>query len=285
MKHLYATNLLSFALAISFALSGCASQRINPLLSQSADVELTKKVFDQKNRRAIELWNLRYQKESLQSFIQAEEEIARSNFRNSEHPVLLAKAYYLMAEYHVDSVTEKAKYWETGANWAEKAIEQKVLPNQTLARLTPKDAEALFWFASNLGRWASTQGLTQVLKYKDRVKKMIDRVAELQPTLSYGAVYRYYGVYYALLPGYTENDLKKSKAYFETALKKYPEYFSNHVLYAQYYASKMEDSTLYKKHLNFVVRGNPKLLSLKDVYPEQLLEQARAKKLLEGSAK
>lgn len=294
MKHPNATTLFSLLSVFTVAslLSGCASQRKNPHLSQSPDIEISKKDFNKMTADAEQLWQKRNQKDSLLNFIRIEEELSRSNQQTREHLIELARAHYLLAEYHGDSDREKSKHWEEGANWAEKAltenpkfkqkiINEKLPPEQALSTLTTKDAEALYWFAVNLGRWASKQGLADILKYKDRVKKMIDRVQALSPNYFYGGIYRYYGVYYALIPGYTEEDLKNSRKNFETALKKYPEYFSNHVLYAQYYAAKVEDDVLFKKHLNFVVKGNPKNLLIKDAYPEQLMEQARAKRLLE----
>jgi hypothetical protein len=291
MKHSNATTLL-----LLLSLTACASQRVNPLLSQAADSALSKKDFLKKSHEADELWGNRNQQDSLLRFIELEEELSRSEFQTREHIVQLAHAHFILAEYMLDINRDKDAHWNQGANWAEKAltfnpafkkkvVDEKVPTEQALSTLTAKDVEALYWYAGNLGRWASMQGLTQVLKYKERVKKMIDRVAELNSGFFYGAVYRYYGVYYALLPGYTDEDLKNSKRNFETALKKYPEYFSNHVLYAQAYASKIEDESLYKKHLNFVVKGNPKNFSYKEAYPEQLMEQARAKRLLERSQK
>ena len=109
---------------------------------------------------------------------------------------------------------------------------------------------------------------------------MIDRVAVLNPNYFFGAVYRYYGVYYALLPEFNEEDLKNSRKNFEKALKKSPDYFSNHFLYAEYYAKKIDDQVLFKKHLHAVLQGNPH--HLEGVYPEQILEQRRARKILEG---
>jgi hypothetical protein len=293
MNHPKATTLLRIftSVIILSLLNACATQRMNPHLSQTPDVTMGEKEFQKKTKRATLLWNKRYEQTSLVEFIALEEELSRTSRQNREQLVELSRAHFILAEYFLQEHGEQEKHWNDGASWAERALAEnqafrkkvvigKIPADQVLSTLTRKDVDALYWFASNLGRWASRRGLGEILKYKDRVKKMLDRVRELDQNYFYAAVYRYYGVYYALLPGYTENDLKLSKRYFETALKKYPEYFSNHVLYAQYYASKIEDEALFQKHLNFVVKGNPKFLA-KESYPEQLLEQARAKKLLE----
>jgi len=293
MKHPNATTLLKLysVLAAALLFSGCASARKNPLLSQAPDSAISKKDFLKKSHEADRLWNDRNESQSLSDFIRLEEELSRSRLQTKERLVRLARAHYIRAEYDLDGESARADEWDLGADWAEKAlaenrcfrrkvVDRKMPPDQALSCLNARDADALYWFASNLGRWASKQGLSTILKYKDRVKKMIDRVRELSPNYLYGGIYRYYGVYYALIPGYTDENLKKSRKYFETALKKYPEYFSNHVLYAQYYAAKVGDDSLFKKHLSFVAKENPKNISLKDAYPEQLLEQNRAKLLL-----
>lgn len=276
---------------IVIAVSSCASARMNPILSQEPDIVLKKEDLKALNQQANLLWASRHLKESLVAFIEIEENVSRSKSRTEEDLTRLARAYYLQGEYFSADLKTKIELWEKASNWAEKALTlnsafkeriltQKVPTDQALDTLSKKDADALYWFAVALGKWASTQGLATKIKYKDRVKKMIDRVAILQPHYFYGAVYRFNGVYFASLPVFNQEDLKNSQANFEKALKRSPDYFANHVLFAEFYAKKVDDTALYKKHLEFVVNGNAK--SLKDVYSEQVLEQTRAAQLLEG---
>jgi hypothetical protein len=281
MTLIRASNLLHVFFLLN--LVACASPRVNPFLSQQADTKLTQAEFNKGTQTANALWPERYKKASLEKFIRLEEQLAHSSFQTREGWALLARAHYFYAEYHVTDWAEKTRQWELGADWAEVALHRgrpdHAPPEQYLHELDTLDVPALYWYAANLGKWTQRQGLNTILKYKAHIKKMIDRVEELSPDYLYGAVQRYNGVYYALLPGYTEEDLKKSRTYFEEAIKKHPDYFANRVYFAEFYAKKMDEKKIYNQQLQIVIHGNA--LKHKEVYPEQILEQARAKKLLE----
>ena len=273
---------------LSFVLSACASNRTNPLLSQDPDINTSKTELTELSKTTVKLWAKRHERESLIQFISTNEKFAKSSLGTQNDAVLQARAYYILGEYFSLTNDEKSGNWENATNWAEKALtfnpkfkeallKQKLPTDQALDVLTKKDIDALYWFAASLGRWVTTQGVSSELKYKDRIKKMIDSVAKLNPNYFYGAVYRYYGVYYGLLPQYKDADLENSRKNFEKAVKRFPEYFGNHVLYARYYAQKVGDIDLFKHQIEFVLKGNPH--SLKDFYPEQTLEQNRAKSI------
>ena len=291
MRSPYATYLFVFATSIFslFLLSSCATQRINPLLELNPkETDISQEAVDSK--KETQLWNHRYQKPDLEEFLKLQEPRAKTANATREQMIKISRAHFLLAEYFDASSDEKQSHWEAGANWAEKAltlnpqfkarrVQQKIPSEQCLDTLKAKDGEALYWFAANLGEWAKSQGLNTILKYKDRVKKMIDRAQELAPHYLFGAIYRYYGAYYASIPGFNAEDLNNSKKNFEKAIRKYPEYFGNHVMYAQYYAAKVKDIALYKKQLKWTIQGNPK--TLREFYAEQFLDQEKAKKLLQ----
>jgi hypothetical protein len=270
-------------------LPACASTRFNPLLSQEPDSHPPAPELIELQKNNPKLWAKRNNRSSLAAFIYSNEKVAKSSLGTQSDFVLQARAYYILGEYFSNTNDERSAQWNEASNWAEKALtfnlkfKESLLVKKKPAELgldtlTKKDVDALYWYAAALGRWATTQGISSELKYKDRVKQMIDRVAKLNPNYFYGAVYRYYGVYYALLPEFNEDDLKNSRKNFEKALKRSPEYFGNHVLFAHYYAKKMNDQTLFNRHLQIVIKGDPH--QLKDVYPEQVLEQNRAKSLI-----
>ena len=54
----------------------------------------------------------------------------------------------------------------------------------------------------------------ELLAHKQTIPNC-DRVEELQPDYFYGAVYRYWGAYYAGLPSFAGQDLDRSKRMFE----------------------------------------------------------------------
>jgi hypothetical protein len=281
------TILFSFTLL----LNSCASTRINPLLSQEPDTEIPKKEFKALSKRAQKLWAARNDPSSLGEFILIQKKISRSKQCTQSDLTQLSRAEYIMGEFLIEDENERMAHFEEGVNWGEKAltfnpkfrkalVEERLPAELALENLEARDAESLYWMAVSLGKWASKKGVSTSLKYKDRIKKMIDRVSALKPDYFHGAVNRYYGAFYASLPGFNEEDLKLSRRFFEKAIKTAPGYFANHILFAEYYARKMDDQPLYRKHLEIVTKGNPQ--SMRDDVPEQTLEQTRARKLLEG---
>lgn len=203
----------------------------------------------------------------------------------------LARAYHLRGEFLRKETPERLADWEMGMNWAEKAltlnpeyrskvINLKLPPESAMESLTLPQVEALYWYAVNLGKWSALHGAGSIQKNRNRVKKIIDFIAKVSPDMNYGAVYRYYGAYFALQPGYDRSDLEYSRESFETAIRKFPDYFANHTLYAQVYAAKMKDTDLYKQQLRWVVKARPD--TVHDFYSEQLLEQKRAAEQLQN---
>ena len=292
MKHSLPYFIIIFQLSLFLTLlqTGCSSQRLNPLLSQAIDPKLSLSELKSIHKNLNELWKKRSEKTQLLEFIKVSQSITNEPSTSETDLSKLARALYILAEYLTPNPNESKVIFENAANYAEKAlslnpnfrtkiIQEHLPPEQALTVLTFNDSEPLYWLAVNLGKWASLDGVQTMLNYKVKVKKMIDRVAELNPDLLHGAVLRYYGVYYALLPEFTASDLSHSKSNFETGIKKYPEYFANHVLYAEYYATKVENQKLFTHELKQVIHGNPRLI--KEFIPEQILEQEKAKKLLE----
>jgi len=186
---------------------------------------------------------------------------------------------------------EKKRLWEVGVAWGEKAMatnpefKKRVIDNgekieDVLKYLTKNEIESIYWTASNLGKWGKNSGIATVLKYKTRIKNMINRVGELDSNFFHGAFNRYWGAYYAVAPSFAGGDMDKSIENFRKSIKIEPNYLGNYVLVASYWAVKKGDKKLFKDELNKVLKMNP--LKLKVVGPENILEQRKAKKLLEN---
>lgn len=280
-------------LSIFFALSvltSCSHFRPNPLLSQEPDSQFPAAVLAQKQKRLEQLWGQRHQFDSVTLYIDQAEEISRSRQRDFATMLRLARAYHLRGEYLQRDPALRLSDWESGMNWAEKAltlnpeyrarvINFRLAPEHAMDSLKTGELEALYWYAVNLGKWAALSGTPRILQTRGRVKKIIDFIAKALPDLHYGAVYRYYGAYYALQPGYNRTDLEFSRKSFESAIERFPQYFTNRTLYAQVYAVKMKDAELFRSQLRWVEKARAD--SVPEFYSEQLLEQKRATELLQ----
>jgi hypothetical protein len=136
----------------------------------------------------------------------------------------------------------------------------------------------MYWYASNLGKWAKFKGIQTTLKYKDTIFGVVSRVKELDPDYFYAAPDRYFGGYYAVAPNFAGGDLDKSEKNFAESVKKYPYYLATHVLIAELLAPKRQDRALFDRELKFVM--DTPADSMPDVVPEQTLEKKKAERLM-----
>ncbi|MEE2829608.1 MAG: TRAP transporter TatT component family protein, partial [Myxococcota bacterium] len=152
-------------------------------------------------------------------------------------------------------------------------------PADAVFALQKDDQMAIYWTASNLGKWARMQGFSTLVKYKGYVAAMMSHCLDLDKTAYYGGPPRYWGAFYAAAPAFAGGDMDKSRESFEEAKAMYPENFATWVLYADYYAKKKQDKELFRTLLQHVVDTPSDVLP--DMIPEQNVEKQKAQKLLD----
>ncbi len=205
----------------------------------------------------------------------------------------LARASYLLADgflsFDAAKVDEYLATHEQGQAFAlrglsafsadfEKRLASGAKIEDAAAVLTKDAVPLLYWFDVNLGKWAKFKGISTTLKHKDRIFRVMKRIAELDADYFYGASDRYFGAFYAVAPSFAGGDVEKSRQYFESSTKKAPYYLATHVLIAENYAPKVQDRALYERELKFVL--DTPADSLPDVIPEQQIEKKKAERLL-----
>ena len=136
----------------------------------------------------------------------------------------------------------------------------------------------MYWYASNLGKWAKATGFSTVLKHKDRIFKLISRVYELDRDFYHGAADRYFGAFYAIAPSFAGGDINKSFEHFQESLKREPKYLATYVLIAEFYAPKAQDPQIFDEHLKFVLEAPTNILP--GLEPEAVIEKKKAENLL-----
>jgi hypothetical protein len=204
----------------------------------------------------------------------------------------LSRANYFLADGHYGLLGRKddmLKHYEKGLEAGEQGL---VLASPEFAKLMKeggkvedaikvvdiKAVPSIYWYATNLGRWARAEGMTKLLFYKDKIRAYMTKVVELDPTYFHGAPYRYFGAYYAVAPAFAGGDLKKSEENFNKSLEAAPNYLSTKVLMAEALMTKKQDRATFEKLLKEVVAADP--ASIPEVAPEQAVEKAKAAKLL-----
>ncbi|MBU6152657.1 MAG: TRAP transporter TatT component family protein [Bdellovibrionales bacterium] len=234
-------------------------------------------------------WARRDQRDSLKAFISAQKTLLKSPRRKEADFVRMARAEFLFGEYFSVESKEKREHFAESANWAEMALLENPEyrrgidgphPEKAIYSLGKKNMEGLFWHAYSLSKWAELMGVGTSLRYRNRIQGMMERVNQLRPDYFHGGAHRYFGIHFARQPGLNEEDLALSRKHFEQALRSGPDFFSNHVSFAGIYGKKIENPALIKKHLEIAARGEPG--TLPGFKPEQILEQKRARKILEG---
>lgn len=282
------TSVLKGTLLLFFIfLSGCASRTAGWEKSHEK-IKFSPRKLKHLRSQALSHWNKRHIKKQLELALKEYELLSRATEKNRNYFLRLARGYYFMAQAHAPIIDDQKRYWDMAAGFAEKALaKNKLLAQQLdkgediddhLDKLNKSDLAAMYWNAINLSFWSKNSGLATTLKYKKRIEVMMEKVEKKAPHYFYGAVYRYWGRFYAYAASYSGGSLEKSKDYYMKAIKVAPDYLLSKVLYAQNNLIQAGDEEEFKKILNEVIKAKIKRRSL---FPENFIAKLKAKKLLE----
>ena len=241
---------------------------------------------------ANEAWAARSDRAKLEQAISAWETMLKADPNNADLLTRLSRGYYFLADGHIRADGDEEAMlttFEKGISAGERAMvasseefakrvkaEEKV--EEAVGSISKEGQPALYWYASNLGKFAVAKGFTTTLFYKDRIYAVMQHVLSLDETYFHAAPHRYFGAFYAKAPSFAGGDMTKSKEHFEKALALDSNYLGTKVLYAEYYAAKNEDRELFTKLLGEVSAADASVIP--DLVPEQTMEQAKAKKLM-----
>ncbi len=275
-------------LTMTIFLVGCAS-RESSWFKKSSKISLSESEQKVLRVEAMNKWSQRYLKENLEESLSKFELIHAANPSDLDALVFLTRGYYLLADAHLDDPNLKKINFEKATSYGElamatnEAFKQKMLQGksveESLSTLGKKEVPAMYWTAASLGKWAKASGIAAQLKYKGRIRGLIEKVEELEPNYFYNAPKRYWGAFYAIAPSFAGGDLNKSKINFDKSLKASPEYLGTSVLMAEVYWSKKGDKKTFEKVLKQVLQSNAD--KHPDLGPENKLEKIKAEKLLQ----
>jgi hypothetical protein len=211
----------------------------------------------------------------------------------------LARGYYFLADSHIrleaeddEKDDEMMKVFDQGVSAAERLIAvadpvfaKKIKDGgkwqEEVKKADPKAIPGLYWYATNLGKWALLEGVTTILARKDDIKVTMDYIISKDEAYFHGAPHRYFAVYHTKVP-LGGGDPPKSKASFERSLSLSPNYFATKVLYAETYATLVQDAALFERLLKEVIEAPADVLP--ELTPENTLEQRKAKRMLAKKA-
>jgi len=243
-------------------------------------------------------WKNRHEKADLITSLNGMEAFDKENPQFTDVKLNICKGYYLLADGHLwlemndsnegDTKKKQADAYDRGIQYCEAAlqlnpalraeVEKGVEIEKALDKLGVDDIDALYWRYASLGKWSRIQGMTTLLGNRPKFSAMIKKVEELETQMGkkyfFDATLRYQAVGNALSP---TGDKKKADQQFEQAIKNNPNYFAVRNIFAEARLKGNEDE--FKKQVDYVMKGNPK--SHPEIESEQIVEQRKAKKLLE----
>ena len=240
------------------------------------------------------LWADRADRAKAEAAIKAWEEAAATDSTRADVQLKLTYAYYFLANAHLRWEEEpddaQRAAFEKGVVAGERAIKlqspefaKKIKDGagwpEAVKSVPKAGVPSLYWYATNLGKWALLDGFTTILSHKDDVAAIMAHCESLDEGFFYAAPHRYFGVYRTKIP-FPGGDLPSSKKHFERAVKLAPSYLDTKVLFAESYAVKAQDEALFKKLLGEVIASKDDVNP--DLIPETRNSKRVAKTLLEN---
>ncbi len=120
--------------------------------------------------------------------------------------ILLARIYFTWGDVRAQDTEAKLRAYERGRDVGKRAVE-----------LAPRNPEAHFWYAANLGRWGQAKGLFQSLFRLPTLKQEMETTLELNP--KHPAAHGLAGVFYLEVPALFGGDLEKAETHLREAIK------------------------------------------------------------------
>ncbi|HLC43119.1 MAG TPA: TRAP transporter TatT component family protein [Methylomirabilota bacterium] len=139
--------------------------------------------------------------------------------------VLLSHVYFTWGDVRAKTDEEKLQAYERGRDVAKRGVE-----------LAPRDPEAHFWYAVNLGRWSQTKGVLRSLFNVPTMEQEIKLLLELAPT--HPGTHNLAGNLYYTLPGLFGGDMAKAERHFKKALESDPHFTGARVDLARFLITK-----------------------------------------------
>lgn len=246
-----------------------------------------------KSQEGDAAWAERADLAKAKAALAAWEEAAKLDPTDAPLALKLAYGYYFVCNSHLyfdeDSDDQQKAYFDKGVTHAERAI-QLLSPEfakavrsgkkweDAASLMTKESVPAFYWYATNLGKWATLDGITTLLGNKDRIFALMTKIKALDEGYFHGAPHRYFGVAYTKIP-FPSGDLPASKKAFERAIELAPQYADSRLLFAEAYSVKAADKANYKTQLDAVLALPDD--AIPDLVPETQAAKKKAKKLLE----
>jgi len=176
-------------------------------------------------------WENRGDVEQLRAAIAAWEQALEMDGGDADLWVKVSRARYFLADGHLsfDDMAAAGEEWQQGIRAAERAL--RIISPEFAQRMQAGDrvedavsvlgadaVPALYWRASNLGKWARADGFATVLSFKDEIRAVMTHCLENGRDYFFSGPDRYFGAFFAIAPAYAGGDLDRSRQHFEYSI-------------------------------------------------------------------
>ena len=291
------TLTILVALTAAASITGCGAARKSALEADTAPkAEAAGGDAAALMKAANDAWAQRGDKAKLESAIASWKAAFAADPKNPEPLVRLSRAHYFLSDGHLRfdiadedaRKTAQAEAFGEGQFYGEKALlvmdeqfraarEAETPLEEAIPKLSKKAVPAVYWWATNLGKWAAAEGFITLLAHKDQVFAMMDFCLSQDKEFFFAAPHRYFGAYYTKIP-LPSGDKDKSRKHFDTAVAKAPNYLATRVLMAEYHAIKFQDREMYDQQLKYVMDASVDVIP--ELKPEHVVEKKKAERMI-----
>jgi tetratricopeptide (TPR) repeat protein len=276
--------------------AGCGSTREGAWETSSESVVLDESAKAQEAQylaAAEAAWQQRGEEAQALAAVENWQKAVEINPKNADAWTNLSHALYFYADCYLRwDESNPDKYKETheeGIRAAERALvamspafADKMSGGARIEEavdvLGPSAVPAIYWRASNLGRWASLESFATLLSYKDEARALMEFCLNNDEDYWYYAPDRYFGIFFARAPSFSGGDMTKSMEHFQASLQGAPNYFGTHTFIAEEWAIKEADRALFEEQLNYVLNTDPTIVPA--IEAENRCEQKKANELM-----
>jgi tetratricopeptide (TPR) repeat protein len=234
-------------------------------------------------------WEARSDDAAMAESLALYEKVLAADPSNREALQMLTRGWYFYGDAYTTDVDVQLERWSKAITYGTKclalngdiaeAIKAGEKEKDAIAAATVDDVPCIYWTASALGKWGKAQSLSTTLKHLPTVKAYISKVEDLDPTYWYYGPARYWGAYYAALPSFAGRDLDASVKNLEVSMNGAPTYLGTKVLRSEFTAVTAQDPNAFLTYLYEALQSDP--YATPEITPENLKEQAKARRLLE----
>ena len=257
---------LACIILLSALLAGCGATRTAAWDVEASGANSDQAMVEEMRATIASNWDKRIDRAATEAALADMVKLDAAGGASIDDYVLAARAYYFYADTHLRFAGEDDAMlaaYQKGISMAEKgmvassdAFKERVKvgdrPEDAVDALDIKGQPAMYWYASNLGRWAKQSGFSTLIREKDRIKKIMERVIALDENYFYAGPHRYFGAMYGIAPAFAGGDMDKSREHFEKAIALAPTYLGSRVLYLEVWAQKEEDEDVWREQMDII---------------------------------